>query len=142
MNDRSVVEAIKAMEKIRSIAEMASGDVAAPVLEALGLLANAVDRITAHASEVERNLSSQQAILDDRLLRLERSRFLTAWRHLATRYQAVIQWVSGCRREAGWTNNRKTRGARSIENGLPTRKLTIQTSKKHSELHRVGRGGR
>src|ERR1700728_4732549 len=75
MADDPVERAREALERVRAAAGSTPDVVVPLMLEALDHLAAGVDRLLAG----ERNLAIQQALLDDRLLRVERNRLFNAF---------------------------------------------------------------
>src|SRR5690242_15497126 len=78
MADDLVAGAREAVKRVQSAAESTPEAIQPLLQEALEKIATALDRL----AEAERNLIAQQALLDDRLLRVEHNRVFTAFNRL------------------------------------------------------------
>jgi O-antigen biosynthesis protein len=79
MADDPMTRALTALKRAQAMEGRVPEDMAPLLLDALGQVAAGLDRL----AEGERNLAIQQALLDDRLLRVERNRAFTAVNRLA-----------------------------------------------------------
>ena len=80
--------AIREAESILAAPQAPAGDT---LLEALQKLSEAVSTLHAHTRDIEHRLAAQQALLDDRLLRVETNRLFTLWSRI--RAAAGRAWV-------------------------------------------------
>jgi GT2 family glycosyltransferase len=91
MADDPIARALEALKRAQVAGEVAGGpapEAIAPLLvEALGQIAAGLDRL----AEAERNLAIQQALLDDRLLRVEHNRAFTAFNRMVTAGVTLFQ---------------------------------------------------
>jgi GT2 family glycosyltransferase len=91
MTNRMVDDPIARAQEILKRARVAGGSAPEAIgpllLDALGQIAAGLDRL----AEAERNLAIQQAILDDRLLRVERNRAFTAFNRMVAAGASIFQ---------------------------------------------------
>src|ERR1700728_3563782 len=96
MTDDPITEARQVLERAQSAIQEVPENIAAPLAEVLQALDTALDRlreIEKRNSQVERNLMVQQALLDDRLLRVENNRVFTVWNQLAASRRSILQRI-------------------------------------------------
>jgi GT2 family glycosyltransferase len=86
MADDPIAQVLEALKRSQVEGEVA-GEVAPLLAEALGQIAAGLDRL----AEAERNLAIQQALLDDRLLRVEHNRAFTAFNRMVTAGVTLFQ---------------------------------------------------
>ena len=86
MADDAVAQAREILQHARDATSQGG---AQAVLEALDQIARKLDRL----SELERNLAIQQALLDERLLRVERNRLFTAFNRVVSAGASLLQRV-------------------------------------------------
>src|SRR5438045_3624951 len=86
MEDDAVTRARLALQRSESALRDIRGELSAHLAAVRQSLHAALDRLDAiekQTSETQRNLAAQQAILDDRLLRVETNRLFAVWNAVA-----------------------------------------------------------
>ncbi len=86
MNDDPLAKALRHLEHAQAALPQIPEALACPLNEALGALKSALDVLQeaeSRRAQAESNLVMQQALLDDRLLRVENNRVFTLWNNLA-----------------------------------------------------------
>src|SRR3954454_21367290 len=82
MEHDAITRARRELQRAESALQDLPGEVGAHLAEVLKSIHAALDRlhdIGKQTSEMQRNLAAQQAILDDRLLRVETNRLFAVW---------------------------------------------------------------
>lgn len=87
MADDPMARAREILKQAQVAGELAPETVGPLLLEALGQIAAGMDRL----AEVERNLATQQALLDDRLLRVEHNRAFTAFNRIVAGSLSILR---------------------------------------------------
>ncbi len=87
MADDPMVRVREALKQAQVARGQAPEAIAPLLVEALGQIAAGLDRL----AEAERNLAAQQALLDDRLLRVEHNRAFTAFNRMAAAGTSLFQ---------------------------------------------------
>ena len=103
MNEDLADKARRAIREAESILAATQAPAADNVLEALHKLSEAVSTLAAHTRDIEHRLAAQQALLDDRLLRVETNRLFTLWNRIRAAWvvRRLVSWRADTdRREA------------------------------------------
>ena len=98
MNEDLADRARRAIHEAKTILAATQAPASDNVLEALRKLSEAVSTLDAHTRDIEHRLAAQQAVLDDRLLRVETNRLFTLW----NRIRAAVERAWVVRRLGSW----------------------------------------
>ncbi len=104
MYDDPTKQARAALQRVESALGGVSAEAAADVLRALEMAFERLDEIRRQVSDTERNLAAQQALLDERLLRVEHNRVFTLWNTLVGNARNLRRRFGRPPREKSLTN--------------------------------------